>query len=690
MKKVFLLFVLVASMALTVSAQVGGIKLPTINITHQSADPRAQRTFGSGPWHAKNRIRELGTTQFADTLLNIGSGVIQVPVTRSGLMPVTSYENYWVLYSATFADSAILPMDTFTTTMAPAQAVITLHGQPHPWLPSSQVLFDYSAPGLTWMVRGRCAPLYTVCTDTVFITDASGIGSLDLPNAPGQVMPDGFIEFQIVGTPPPGINPVGQTASWNSFVAPNYTLPSTMITTSVVYVDSVEITVTDSLGTGGPAIATTILYDSVNTVIHQWSQQLITGPTTGTLSTTNLVPGAKHRVVRKLSTANVGQDTASVTFYTSPVPAATGTIDSTPVTKTTIDIYIGMQTNGSWAGSVIDSLVVFDGTTAVAKVGHPIGSNATGQYHVTLANLTAGTTHTFSGYLKNVFGRISLFNAFNVTTSPADPVATLDWGIADQYPAKTVWRDISYNVPVGTATYAMPFRKVYPSTTAWDTFPIGMYSGSGTFADITVTPLSDLSSYEFKLVAWNADGIPYENSVVKTVSTLAAQQPKVNDVTTDQVTTSSVSGNVIGEANGTNSEESHKLFQIVSGNANQLQASAITLVGTDAFTVPYSFPLTGIGYYEARGQVAKVGNINPHAFSRFFNNTVLGIKELTFDELRSQLISSAYDGITGQWLAEKMLPLDLLALYPGRPLVIVPDDPYYREVFKGKLYTQTK
>jgi hypothetical protein len=458
--------------------------------------------------------------------------------------------------------------------------------------------------------------------------------------------------------------------------------------TTVIYVDSVKAVSVDTVGNTGSMLLEYALCDSNEVILYQWPNTV--GTTTGSYakSKTGLQPGTKYVFKHKVSAANAATDTDRITFYTLGVPNTSVTHTQTK-TKTTIDVNFTLTTNGTWAGSVADSLVLFDGTTLVAAVKQPIGTLTSGNYLVQIDSLDPGTPHALSGYVKNVFGGITPITTFTVTTDPIALAGDPSWGYLQQEgPTKISLNQATFTTPSGTVQeYLVAKRKTLPNTTSWDTLVVesGLTASSGTLGKKTMGGLDPTSRYEFQLMLRSQDGDIKANATINWENTMVPQQPKINDVTTDQINLNTVNGEVIGQANGTDAEESHKLFQITGGNPNQLASSNVVPVGMDDFTVAYSFPLPGTGYYEVRGKVAALGDINPYGLSEFFNNTALGVEEVSFDEIRPMLISSAYDK-QGRLLASGKFPAELMDMFPGMDLLITPDDAYYLATKKGKLY----
>lgn len=451
MKKALFSLIIFAFMALTASAQIGGFTIPADSITYHSARVQAQRTvgIGNGNWHARSYIRQVGTTQFRDSLVDIPDAINSVLITWDSLLPMITYETYYVFYTNNYSDSSELQMDVFTTATAPGQATMSLYGQPRQLLPASHVLFQHNAPGNYWRAFGRCAPTYNPCTDTVMVI-GNGIDSVDLPNAPGQPMPRGFIEYQFIGVVPPGINPVGQTSFWNAFTAPSHTLPKTMgLTANVVYVDSVKLMAYDSVGSGGAITSTYELMDS--------NYVLLANATTTTFATSqytsasfrNLAPGSKYYGRHKVITSGIGQDTARVMFYTAAVNAPIPSVTQTAHTLNSVTLDFSFNSNGNWPGSMTDTFILYRNGVPTVYLTAILGI---APFHVVQTNLTPNTQYVYTGLLKNKFGRSTIIPAFTVSTDAVRPGFLLQFGSAQPtgFTIGTV-TNLTYSIQIGRA-----------------------------------------------------------------------------------------------------------------------------------------------------------------------------------------------------------------------------------------------
>ncbi len=450
---------------------------------------------------------------------------------------------------------------------------------------------------------------------------------------------------------------------------------------TVIYVDSIKVVSIDTLGNTGPMQLDYVLCDSNEVPLRTQSFVTSTAISARSVSERNLDPGTKYVYKHADRATNAPTDTARIVLYTLPIPFANVTVTGA-TTQSLVNLTFTISTNGPWGGSIIDSLVVLN-DTLIKAIGHPIGLAMSGTYSLVVTGLTPGSQQTFTGYVKNHAGYKSPFT-ITVTMVNPDPAATGTLGNADTYPARIVLPYATYNVPAQSADYKIVKRMVYPNSLSWDSIPLGTKTGSGNFADIIIAPLDVLSSYEIKLWSRNASGVIWE-SLPLTVATLAAQQCKVNFVTASY-NANSVWGEVKGNGNGTNSEASEQLFLINNGTPSLLEFSNPVAVGTEEFTISYTHALPSIGYYEERGKVAKVGDINPHSMSKFFNNTALGIEELDFDkDIRPLILSSAYT-YEGKLLASGMYLDDLQKELKGELVIVVPDDEHYAKEFKGKSY----
>ncbi len=457
---------------------------------------------------------------------------------------------------------------------------------------------------------------------------------------------------------------------------------------TVIYVDSIKVVSIDTLGNTGPMQLDYVLCDSNEVPLRTQSFVTSTAISARSVSEWNLDPGTKYVWKHKVSALNALPDTARIVVYTAGIPNSGVSVTSV-ATQTIDSLHFAISTNGNWAGSVADSLIVFDGTTLIASVYRPIGSQSTGNYLLVKTGFTPGSTHIFNGYVRNHAGGITTFT-ITVTFTAPDAAATATLGLADAYPARIVLRNCTYNVPVNSADYKVLRRMAYPSTTVWDSIPQGIKSGAGNFADITIAPLDVLSSYEIKIWCKNNSGVIWETPVL-TVATLEAKDPKIQFVNlVDNTPTTQVEGTIVSQSNGSNSEVSEGLYFITGGQPNLVEQTGPVGVGTDASTVPFSHPLSQVGYYEDRAKIAKVGDINPDGESAFFNNISTGnVQKLTFDDIRPLIKSSAYTQ-DGKLLASNLLPKELVDLFPEDLIIIVPDNVYYAKKFGGKTHKGVK
>jgi hypothetical protein len=548
MKKAFFSLILIAILATTATAQTAVTILnpDTTKITMDSIPSNGTRIGGTGSYHVRGNYRVQGSNTWYHTdTVTFTVGVNSFSKGFGGLQASTTYELSYTAFNAGYTDSMTTTVKVATTKPLP-QVPTVFFLDTVPGLPKSGFVIAASSVGYPSYVYGINANTGVIVTDSVMVTGNS-TDTVFVPNTPGQYIPE--MIFVIV----PIASAVNATQSANTspaFYAPTYTLPQiTTLAATVVYIDSVKITAYDVVGNGGPVVAQTQLCDSVGALLYQWPSQVLFSSGNVAVSKTGLKPGTKYVVKHTVSTPGVGQDTASVSFYTLAVPAATLSVDSTPYTKTTTDLYFGMVTNGLWNESIIDSLVVFKDGVLFKKVYQPIGTATSGSYLVSVTGLVPGTTHSYTAYVRNKFGILTWVSAFNVTTIAPYPAATGTIGWDNSYATKVEWNDCMYNVPVGTAYYAMSFRKTWPATTSWATVPIGTKTGSGNFPVITVSGLDPSSLYEFKLISYNEDSVYWE-SAVKTAQTTAAGQPQVNGITIDQLDQWSVSGTVVCEGHG--------------------------------------------------------------------------------------------------------------------------------------------
>jgi hypothetical protein len=558
-----------------------------------------------------------------------------------------------------------------------------------PGLPKSGVSFAASSVGYTSRVYGINASTGVIVTDTALVT-GNVTDTVFIANAPGQYVPE--ISLIIV----PIASAVNATQSANTspaFYAPVYVAPSiTAFTATVTYIDSMKVTGYVLVGNGGPALVQFQWFDSLGTLQYQSPNQVMFSSGPASSSRTGLKPGTKQTIKMIANTLGVGQDADTISAYTLPVPAASPSVDSTAKTKTTVDLYFSFLTNGTWNESKIDSFVIFENGVVVASVYQPIGNATNGSYAVHRTGRTPGTTYTYTGYVRNKFGIVTTIPVFNVTTIAPYPAATGTIGWDNSYATKVEWNDCMYNVPIGTAYYAMSFRKVSPGLTPWSTTPIGMQTGNGNFPVVTISGLEPSSLYEFKLMNYNEDSVYWE-SAVKTAQTTAAGQPQVNGITIDQLDQWSVSGTVVCEGNGTDAEEHHQLLLLSNGQTTPVETSATISVGNGAAVVPFSHALPSVGYYEERATVTEVGNINPYSVSKFFNNIGTGVAEVSFDDLRPMLLSRVWnlsDPSNPTLLGEGYTLEQVTEMFSGLIVALEPMNDYYRKTFGGKIYFPQK